>query len=68
MSRIGLAPVLLPQKELSSLRSHYQHAFVRLIKISQVGINQVELMSLIPRQDMYRVIHLVEDELLSKLK
>ena len=36
MSRIGLAPVLHQQKELSSLRSHYQHAFVRLIKIAQV--------------------------------
>ena len=35
MSRIGLAPVF-QQKEFSSLRSHYQHAFVKLIKISQV--------------------------------
>ena len=54
MSRIGLAPVLHQQKELSSLRSHYQHAFVRLIKISQVSkeprTSQIESMTLIPRQ------------------
>ena len=41
MSRIGLAPVLHQQKELSSLRSHYQHAFVRLIKIAQVSGYQI---------------------------